>query len=481
MNRSLYGERDYAFGQRILTLRTQLGLTQTGLAELLHVSRRAVTEWEAGSSYPKAEHLQQLIALGVQQQAFPAGREAEEIRALWHAAHQKLLLDEAWLVALLGRPRPALTLLHPVPLEAPRPGELRAAQPPPGPRLDWGDALAVATFYDREQELATLARWVVEEGCRMVSVLGMGGMGKSALVVRAMQQLAGHFAVVLFRSLRDAPDCSALLDDCLQVLSPEPLGVVSHSLERRLSLLLEELRSRRVLLVLDNVEVLLEEGEVLGRLRPGFEAYGQLLRQVAQTAHQSCLLLTSREKPAALRRLEGSRTPVRSLPLSGLDAAACAQLLAEHEVTASPEERARLGAVYAGNPLALNIVAETIADLFGGQIDPFLAGGTPIFGSITELLDEQWVRLSPLEQTVLYWLAIVREPVLLENLLAMLVAPLAHVQVLEAVDGLRRRSLIERGQRAGSFTLQSGVLEYVTSRLVTTACEEIGQGRLLRL
>src|SRR6266478_5624966 len=143
MNRSLYGERDYAFGQRILTLRTQIGLTQAGLADLLHVSRRAVTEWEGGSSYPKAEHLQQLIALGVQQQAFAAGREAEEIRTLWHAAHQKLLLDEAWLAALLGRPRPALTLLHPVPLEAPPPGELLAPQPASGPRLDWGDALDV--------------------------------------------------------------------------------------------------------------------------------------------------------------------------------------------------------------------------------------------------------------------------------------------------------------------------------------------------
>src|SRR5260221_12608637 len=187
MSRSLYGERDYAFGQRILTLRTQLGLTQTGLAEPLHVSRRAVTEWEAGSSYPKAEHLKQLIALGVPQQAFPAAREAEEIRALWHAAHQKLLLDEAWLAALLGQTRPALTLLHPVPLEAPRPGELRAAQPPPGPRLEWGDAMAVATFYDREQELATLSRWAAEEGCRIGSVLALGGMGKSALGAPGMQ------------------------------------------------------------------------------------------------------------------------------------------------------------------------------------------------------------------------------------------------------------------------------------------------------
>ena len=481
MKKSLYGERDYAFGQRILTLRTSIGLTQAGLGERLRVSRRAVAEWEAGSSYPKAKHLQEFIALAVRASAFPAGREAEEVRVLWHAAHQKLLLDEAWLASLLDRPRPALTLLHRVPLKAPRPGELPAAEPPPGPQLEWGEALAVPTFYDREQELATLTRWVVEEGCRLVSVLGMGGMGKSALVVRAMQQLAVHFEVVLFRSLRDAPDCSALLDDCLQVLSPEPLGIVPQSLERRLSLLLEEMRRRRVLLVLDNLEVLLEEGDVRGRLRPGFEAYRHLLRQVAQTAHQSCLLLTSREKPAALRALEGSRKPVRSLPLSGLDAAACEQLLAEHEVTGSPEERARLGAVYAGNPLALNIVAETIADLFGGQIDPFLSGGTTIFGSITELLDEQWARLSSLEQTVLYWLAIVREPVTLDQLLAVLATPLAHVQVLEAVDGLRRRSLIERGQRAGSFTLQSVVLEYVTSRLVTTACEEIRQGRLLRL
>src|SRR5438132_9100122 len=350
MKRFSYSERDYAFGQMMLTLRTTIGVTQAGLGDLLGVSRRAVAQWEGGLSYPTADHLQTCIALGVQQQAFPAGRQEEEIRALWRAAHQKVLLDEAWLAALLGRPRPALTLLPPVPLAEPQRGEVSAAEPKPAPRVDWGQALDVPTFYDREQELARLSRWVVEEGCRMVSVLGMGGMGKSALVVRAMQQLAGHFAVVLFHSLRDAPDCSALLDDCLSVLSPQPLGIVPQSQERRLSLLLLELRSRRVLLVLDNLEVLLEEGDVRGHLRPGFEAYGHLLRQVAQTTHQSCLLLTSREKPAGLRRLEGSRTPVRSLRLSGLDAAACAQLLAEHEVMGSPQERARLGAVYEGNP-----------------------------------------------------------------------------------------------------------------------------------
>ncbi|MBO0783918.1 MAG: helix-turn-helix transcriptional regulator, partial [Ktedonobacteraceae bacterium] len=99
---SRYGERDYAFGQLMLTQRTALGLTQQGLARLLGVSRRAVTEWEAGNSYPKAEHLKSFIELCVRQHLFSPGREAWEIRTLWKSAHQKVLLDEPWLAALLA-------------------------------------------------------------------------------------------------------------------------------------------------------------------------------------------------------------------------------------------------------------------------------------------------------------------------------------------------------------------------------------------
>jgi transcriptional regulator with XRE-family HTH domain len=224
MKRSSYGERDYAFGQAMLTLRTAIGLTQAGLAEFLGISRRAVGEWEAGSSYPKAEHLKELITLAMQQHAFSPGRETEEIRALWQAARQKVLLDEQWLATLLGRAPASLALVAPLPLTAVPASPPLPARPAAGPRVEWSEALDVPNFYGREPELATLSRWVVEEGCRLVSVLGMGGIGKSALVVRAMQQLAEHFAVVLFRSLRDAPDCSALLDDCLSVLAPEPLA-----------------------------------------------------------------------------------------------------------------------------------------------------------------------------------------------------------------------------------------------------------------
>ncbi len=481
MTKSSYGELDYAFGQVMLTLRTNAGLTQAALAERLGVSRRTVAGWEAGSSYPKAEHLTAFLVICVRASIFPAGHEVEQIRSLWHAAHQKVLLDEVWLAALLAHAPPAPSLPPAAPPEGPLPGEMPAATLMPGQRVDWGDALAVPSFYDREEEVATLEQWVVQERCRVVSVLGMGGIGKSALVVTLMHRVAPHFQVVLWRSLRDAPSCEALLADCLQVLTPQPLREVPTSLDGRLGLLLEHMRAERALLVLDNLEVLLEEGEGTGHMRAGYEDYGRLLRRVAQTEHQSCLLLTSREKPRYLVALEGGRTPVRALRLGGLEGEASLQLLGEQELVGSISELARLVERYGGNPLALKVVAQTIVDLYGGEIAPFLTGDAVVFGSVRELLAEQFDRISAVGQTVLLWLAIHREPVSIAELLAALGTPLPRIQVLEAVESLRRRSLVERGNLPGSFTLQSVVLEYVTARLIAEAAGEIAQGRLARL
>ena len=144
MKRSLYGERDYAFGQLMLTLRTQMGLTQARLAEQLGISRRAVSTWELGSNYPATTHLKELIRLGVELRAFTAGFEEEEIRAFWHTAHQKVLLDERWVHGLLGTQRPRLALV------TPQSEEQGVDQPTLGPRLEWGNALTVPTFSRRD-------------------------------------------------------------------------------------------------------------------------------------------------------------------------------------------------------------------------------------------------------------------------------------------------------------------------------------------
>src|SRR5438105_13715568 len=467
VKRYSYGERDYAFGQLILTLRTTIGLTQVGLAELLHVHRRAVAGWEAGSSYPKAEHLKELITLAVQQQAFAAGREEEEIRALWKAAHQKVLLDEAWLCDLLAPPEPIQ--LFP---QARPPGAQPGAEPSAFPRVDWVEALDTSHFAGREVEVAELTQWIVQERCRRVSLLGMGGIGKSMLASYLGSLLVPQFEAVLWRSVRDAPPCEELVADCITFFSETPPAAFPASLEQRINQLVARLQASRCLLVLDNLEALLVSGDPEGNSVPGYEGYGRLLQRLAESAHQSCVLLTSREKPREIEPLEGSRGPVRSLRLVGLDEQTARVLLADKGLSGTPAAWQRLVASYAGNPLALKIVAQAVSDLFSGDLDRFLQEGELVFNGVRPVLRQQVGRLTPLEHLLLTWLAVLREWTPLDTLAQILHPRVLRSKLLEALEALSRRSLVERGQQA-SFSLQSVVMEYLTDELGERLAEEI--------
>lgn len=46
------------------------------------------------------------------------------------------------------------------------------------------DAPTVDDFYGREKQLADLQQWIINDRCRVVTVLGIGGVGKSALRAR---------------------------------------------------------------------------------------------------------------------------------------------------------------------------------------------------------------------------------------------------------------------------------------------------------
>src|SRR2546421_2118901 len=462
-----YRERDYAFGQLVLTLRTTLGLTQAGLAEPLGGSRRAVAGWEGGLSYPKAERLKAFIALCVQQHAFAAGREEEEIRALWKAARQKVLLDEDWLRGLLA-PAAPLRLSPP----AGTPAAHAGAEAVAFPRVDWVEALDVSHFAGREVEVAELSQWIVQERCRLVTLLGMGGIGKSILASYLGSRLAPQFEAVLWRSVRDAPSCEELVADCITFFSETPPADFPTSLEQRITQLVARLQASRCLLVLDNLETLLSSGDREGSYLPGYEGYGRLIQRLAESAHQSCVLLTSREKPREIEPLEGVRSPVRTLRLVGLDDQAAQALLSDKELRGTPAAWQRLVAGYAGNPLALKIVAQTISDLFDGDLDRFLQEGELIFNGVRPVLRQQVGRLSPLEHLLLTWLAVLREWTTLDTLVQVLHPRVLRAQVLEALEALSRRSLLERGQQA-SFGLQSVVMEFLTDELGERLAEEI--------
>lgn len=317
----------------------------------------------------------------------------------------------------------------------------------------------VAVFYGREAELAVLRQWVMEEQCRLVALLGMGGIGKTALTAKLVHEIGGQFEQVVWRSLRDGLSLEDFIGDLLYALGmeiPRSEGGDGRSLQ-----LMTCLHQRRYLLVFEDIQLILQSGELVGQYQPGYEPYGRLLRQIGEEAHRSCLLVTGWEKPREIALLEGNNRPVRSLNVKGLGEAS--RRILEEKGLSNPELWDELVASYRGNPLALTIIATTIQELFGGSVAEFLSQSTLFLGDFTYLLHQQFSRLAPLERQVMAGLASAKVPVPLAGMRRQLDPAARTSDVLKALESLGRRSLIEKVTSDGEtrFTLQPMVMKFV--------------------
>jgi hypothetical protein len=325
-----------------------------------------------------------------------------------------------------------------------------ATSPPATVQIDWGEAPDASIFYGRTQELETLTQWVQADRCRVINLLGMGGMGKTALVATLLARLAKGqsssapaFEHIVWRSLRHGPSVDEILSELLQVLSNPPALTLPHSLNQTISQLMQILQHCRCLLVLDNLEAILQSKERSGCYREGFEGYGELIRRMGESAHSSCLILTSREQSHEIRLLEGKDYPVRSHLLKGLLPQDGLNILQTEGLVATEADHQALLELYAGHPLLLKMAASTIHALFMGNVAHFLAQETLTFGRIYDLLDHQFERLSALERTVMSWLGDQRNPVLLPNVIAAFVPSVSRQKLLGVLESLRWRSLLD--------------------------------------
>ncbi|RAJ33244.1 putative ATPase [Kitasatospora sp. SolWspMP-SS2h] len=318
-------------------------------------------------------------------------------------------------------PAPMPTAM-PVPVPVPVPTAAPAPAAGPGPRRS-NLPLALTSFVGREQERAAVRDLL--GSARLVTLTGPGGAGKTRLAVEVAAELAdrypdGVWLVPLAPVGSSAEVAQAALlavgvPDALRV--GEPLGVLAPPVER----LAEALEHRRLLLVLDNCEHLLDGAAEL--------AAGLLSR-----APHVRVLATSRE-PLGLTG--ESLCPVPSLPLPPLTPGAAdgpdavlgspaVRLFADRAAAVRPgfrvdADRAPLVVdicrALDGIPLAIELAAARTRSLTLRQIadrldDRFrlLAGGDraalPRHRTLRAVVDWSWELLADAERVVLAGLSV---------------------------------------------------------------------------
>ena len=344
--------------------------------------------------------------------------------------------------------------------------------------LDRGEAPDdISDFFGRIEELRELEQWIIGDKCRLVALLGMGGIGKTALSVKFFfKSIQNKFDYRIWRSLREAPCVEKILADLIKFLSNQHETELPDTVGESVTRLIHYLQRSRCLLVLDNAESILQGGTQLGQYREGYEGYGTLIQRVGESWHQSCLVITSREKPKEVAKLEEPSGLVRSLELQGLKDDAGQKFLNKKGLTDVNAQWKRVFDYYSGNPFALKIVASTIRNLFDGDIDKFFDQEARFFDDILNLLEQQVNRLSEVGQSVMYWLAINREATAIKELKKDIIAPVSTQELIETLDSLKRRSLIECN--TVGFTLQNVMMEYLTDRFVSNIAEEINTQKI---
>jgi len=222
------------------------------------------------------------------------------------------------------------------------------------------------------------------------------------------------------------------------------------------------LRSHRCLIILDDIQTIFSSRQLAGNYQPGYENYGPFFKQIAESSHNSCLILLSWEKPREIAALEGENRPCKSLQLNGLGPEA--QEIFREKGLGEPEKWSELIDLYRGNPLWLNIVATLIQDLFGGSVSEFLSYDTLFLGDLESLLHQHCDRLTASEQQVIAWLASTPEPADISKIPENL--QLSPAELLNVVQSLGRRSLVETVKQNGRsyFTIAPVIREYIINK-----------------
>jgi predicted ATPase/transcriptional regulator with XRE-family HTH domain/Tfp pilus assembly protein PilF len=433
------------FGEWLKRRRKALDLTQAELAEHAGCSVFALRKIESGDRRPS----KQLAGLLAQSLQIPPQEQATFVRV----ARGELNLERL----------PAPGQAH-VPVRVPAPTPIPL---PPTHNLP----VLPTPLVGREAELASLNRLLGDPNCRLLTLVGPGGIGKSRLALEAASRQGERFAGgVYYVSLTGANSPEFMVPSIAQAVGLNFAGPAEPR-----SQLFNYLGNKQALVLLDNLEHLLEGVEVLSELLAGAPGLKLLATSRARLELSGEWVFEVEGLPVPP---EGQLEGVESYSAVELFLQRARQARVDFELSGEDHtDVVRICRLVEGMPLAIELAAAWVRMLTCAEITGEIERGLDILAtrlrdvperqrSINAVFDHSWHLLSEEEQQVLRRISVFRSGFTRQAAEAVAGAGLELLLALVAKSFLRSTS-------EGRYGLHELVRQYVNDRLAEAPDDEV--------
>ena len=294
-------------------------------------------------------------------------------------------------------------------------------------------APTILQFYNREPELEKLSNWIFDQNTRLISVLGLSGIGKSHLVRKFIDLNSDQFQVIIWRSLKYSEPLELLIDDILNIYEKEIKTNTNHKLKQ----LFESFTEKRCLIILDDLQNIFMNGAFAGQYKPEYQDYQDFFKKIMTTEHHSHVIVISQEKCQDMESLDEELYPIKCLDLSGLSDVN----ILKNTGLKDEDHWSNLINLYEGNPFYLKTIANSIRSVFNGYVSDFLAENELIITKdIQTNLQLLFKGLSLIEQKIVIKLSNSEQFLSREELKTSL--DLSSTDLINSLESLQNRYLL---------------------------------------
>ena len=309
----------------------------------------------------------------------------------------------------------------------------------------------ITHFYGRETELQTLSHWLINQNTRLISILGLPGIGKTTLVKKFVDLNLQNFNIIIWKNIKLSDSLDSIIAEIFKAINSEFIQT-----ENKLTQLFNLFRQQKCLIIIDNIQELFTPGQFAGQYKAEYKDYKTFLTMITEIEHQSSLILISQEQCQEMICIDEELYPVKCLELQGLDNTD----ILKNQKLKDEESWSKLINLYEGNPVYLQDISSLIRNIFQGKISDFLSEGLLLTENMKYQLSELFNRLSTVEQQIVLEMSKSNQPVNREQLRESL--SLSSMELINGLQSLKRRYLVTTIESDKTLFILSPVFrEYV--------------------